>query len=153
MRFEGTLDIAAPRDRVWAFLTDPRRVTACAPDLQRLEVTDPEHFMVVVRAGVGSIKSTFTMRVTFTELRAPEYAALQVRGQAPGSALDMRNVMELSDAPPGRTMMRWSSEVAVTGMIASLGARLMQGAADKTTQQVFACIKEKLEAPGPPPSG
>jgi len=32
-------------------------------------------------------------------------------------------------------------------LIASFGARLMQGAADKTTQQVFACIKEKLEAP------
>jgi hypothetical protein len=27
MRFEGTLDIAAPRDRVWAFLTHPREVT------------------------------------------------------------------------------------------------------------------------------
>jgi carbon monoxide dehydrogenase subunit G len=34
-------------------------------------------------------------------------------------------------------------------MIASVGARLMQGAADKVTQQVFACIKEQLEAPAP----
>lgn len=144
MRFEGTLDIATPRERVWAFLTDPRQVTACAPDVQSVEVTDPTHFTVVVRTGVGPVKATFTMRVEFAELVAPERATVRARGQAPGSAVDMVNTLEL-EATGERTTMRWTSEVTVSGMIASVGARLMQGAADKTTQQVFACIKEKLE--------
>jgi carbon monoxide dehydrogenase subunit G len=43
--------------------------------------------------------------------------------------------------------MKWASDVTVSGMIQQVGARLMQGAADKITQQVFACIKAKLEAP------
>jgi carbon monoxide dehydrogenase subunit G len=43
--------------------------------------------------------------------------------------------------------MAWASDVNVSGMIASVGARLMQGAADKITQQVFACIKRTLEVP------
>lgn len=146
MRFEGTQDISAPRGRVWAFLTDPRQVTACAPDVQSVEVQDPTHFTVVVRTGVGPIKATFTMHVEFLDLVAPERATVRARGQAPGSAVDMRNTLELS-AAGDRTTLRWSSDVNVSGMIASVGARLMQGAADKTTQQVFACIKEKLEAP------
>jgi carbon monoxide dehydrogenase subunit G len=41
--------------------------------------------------------------------------------------------------------MTWASDVVVSGLIAQVGARLMQGAADKITQQVFACIKTKLE--------
>src|SRR6266699_2680357 len=68
MRFEGTLDIAAPRDPVWSFLTDPTQVTTCAPDVQSLEVADPHHFKVVVRAGVGPIKGTFSMNVQFLEV-------------------------------------------------------------------------------------
>jgi carbon monoxide dehydrogenase subunit G len=147
MRFEGTLDIAAPRDRVWAFLTDPRQVTACAPDLQSLELADPTHFKVVVRAGVGPIKGVFAMNVEFTDLREPEHAGVLARGQAPGSAVEMRNTMDLA-AVDGRTTMRWASDVVISGMIASVGARLMQGAADKITQQVFSCIKTKLEASG-----
>jgi len=147
MRFEGTLDIAAPRDRVWAFLTDPRQVTECAPDVQSLDVTDPAHFKVVVRSGVGPIKATFAMNVEFSELRVPEHAFIVARGQAPGSAVEMRNTLDLAADGPGRTTMRWASDVVVSGMIASVGARLLQGAADKITQQVFSCIKTKLESP------
>ena len=148
MHFEGTLDIDAPRDRVWSFLTDPKQVTTCAPDVQSLDVADPTHFKVVARAGVGPIKGTFTMNVEFTELRAPEHASVVARGQAPGSAVEMRNVMDL-EAQGNRTTMRWASDVTVSGMIQQVGARLMQGAADKITQQVFACIKAKLEVPVP----
>ena len=126
MRFGGTLDIAAPRDRVWAFLTDPRRVTACAPDLQSLELADPTHFKVVVRAGVGPIKGVFAMNVEFTDLREPEHAGVLARGQAPGSAVEMRNTMDLA-AHDGRTTMRWASDVVISGLIASVGGAAHAG--------------------------
>jgi len=147
VRFAGTTDIDAPRERVWAFLTDPARVTTCAPDVQSLEIADPHHFKVVVRAGVGPIKGTFTMNVQFLELDRPKHAAVLARGQAPGSAVEMVSNMDLSEFDENHTVMEWSSDVTVSGMIQQVGARLMQGAADKITQQVFACIKAKLEAP------
>jgi len=147
VRFAGTTDIDAPRERVWAFLTDPAQVTTCAPDVQSLEIADPHHFKVVVRAGVGPIKGTFTMNVQFLELDRPKHAAVLARGQAPGSAVEMVSNMDLSEFDENHTVMEWSSDVTVSGMIQQVGARLMQGAADKITQQVFACIKAKLEAP------
>src|SRR2546422_11771713 len=100
MRFGGTLDIAAPRDRVWAFLTDPRQVTACAPDLQSLDLADPTHFKVVVRAGVGPIKGVFAMNVGVTGLREPEHAGVPARGQAPGRPGRERSPTD--PAPPDR---------------------------------------------------
>ena len=145
MRFQGTLDIAAPRERVWAFVTDPKAVSACAPDVQSLEVLDPEHFKLVIRAGVGPIRATFNLDVVFTELTAPTRATVRARGQAPGSAVEMLSTMALSAPAPGRTTMDWTSDVTISGTIAQMGARLMQGTADKITQQVFACIKTKLE--------
>ncbi|OLC54194.1 MAG: hypothetical protein AUH85_12345 [Chloroflexi bacterium 13_1_40CM_4_68_4] len=147
MHFAGTLDIAASQSRVWRFLTDPREVSTCGPDVQSLEVLDPRHFKVTVRAGVGPIRGTFAFDVVFTEIDEPRRATIRARGQAPGSAVEMLNSLELSPAATDRTTMRWTSDVTVNGTIASVGARLLQGTAEKMTQQVFGCIKEKLEAP------
>src|SRR5206468_267642 len=113
MHFEGTADIGAPRERVWEFVTDAQRVSRCGPDVQRVDVIDATHFKVVARAGVGAIRTTFALDVVFTELRAPEHAAVRARGQAPGSALEMTNTLDLADAAPGRTTLRWASEVTV----------------------------------------
>ena len=147
MHFQGTLNIAAPRERVWAFVTDAKAVSACAPDVQSVEVLDPAHCKLVVRAGVGPIRATFNLDVVFTEMTAPGHAVVRVRGQAPGSAVEMLSTMDLDAPSANATSIRWSSDVNVTGTIAQMGARLMQGTADKMTQQVFACIKSKLETP------
>ena len=149
MHFQGTVDIAAPRERVWAFVTDPKAVSACAPDVQSIEMLDPSHFKLVVRAGVGPIRATFNLDVVFTELTPPARANVRARGQAPGSAVEQLSTIELDAPSPDRTTMRWTSDVTISGTIAQMGGRLMQGTADKITQQVFACIKTKLETPAP----
>jgi carbon monoxide dehydrogenase subunit G len=147
MHFEGQFDVGAPRDRVWAFVTDPQKVGRCGPEVQSVEVVDPAHFKVVARAGIGPIRTTFALDVEFTETRPSEHAAVHTRGQAPGSAVEMTSTLDLADAAAGRTTLRWTSDVIVSGKIASIGARLVQSAADKITQQVFACMKQELEGP------
>jgi carbon monoxide dehydrogenase subunit G len=147
MRFEGVVEIEAARDRVWSFVSDPASVAACASDVERMDVIDATHFLATVRAGIGPIRTTFVVDAEFIELRAPEHAEVRARGQARGSAVEMSNVVELADAGAGRTTLRWRADVNVSGAIANVGSRFIQAAADKTTRDVFACLKQKLEAP------
>ena len=147
MQFQGDVTIGAPRERAWEFLTDPRQVTQCAPDVQSLNILDDQRFTVVVRAGVGPVKGTFTFAVMWLEKQAPERARVQARGKVPGSAVDMMTIMTLTNLDDGRTLLHWEADVSIKGVIASVGGRLIQGAADRITQQLFACIKSKLEAP------
>lgn len=146
MRFEGVVEVAVERRRVWELLTDPRRLAKCMPDVQSMTVHDPSRFTVAVRVGVGPIRATFTVNATFVELRGCEYAVVEARGQAPGSVVDMRSVVVLAEPSPGRTNLQWSSEVRVSGMIASVGGSVMRATADRMTQQIFASMKSELEA-------
>ena len=54
--------------------------------------------------------------------------------------------MALSDGANGGTTMDWSAEVSISGTLASVGARLIEGTADKMIGQTFDCMKTKLEA-------
>ena len=71
MKFEGTVDIAAPRDRVWAFLMDPNQVGNCGPGVESIEVIDEDHFKAKAKVGVGFISAKFVVDMTVAEKNVP----------------------------------------------------------------------------------
>jgi carbon monoxide dehydrogenase subunit G len=145
MRFEGTVQIAAPRDRVWAFVIDPNQVGQCGPGVERIEVVDATHFKAAAKVGVGFINARFNVDMEFAELTPPEAATIKAHGQAPGSAVDATAQMRLSDGADGGTVMDWEADLNIAGTLASVGARLIEGTANKMIGQTFECMKSKLE--------
>ena len=147
MRFEGDVSITAPRDKVWAFLTNPGAVASCAPGVESMEILEPDkRFRAVASVGLGNIKARFNADVEWVELDAPNKAIMKAHGTAPGSAADVRAEMTLSDNPAGGTDMHWEAEVNIMGTIASLASRMMGGVTQKLSAEFFACAKQKIEA-------
>ena len=147
MHFEGSVDIAAPRDKVWAFVTDPNQVGQCGPGVESIDVIDATHFKAAAKVGVGFINAKFNVNMEFAELDAPDRAVIKAHGQAPGSAVDANASMNLSDDGEGGTVMDWVADVNLSGTLASVGARLIEGTANKMIGQTFDCMRSKLETP------
>jgi carbon monoxide dehydrogenase subunit G len=60
----------------------------------------------------------------------------------------MSGDMNLTSLEDGQTRMDWKADVIVSGTIASVGARLLKGTAEKLTGQFFTCLRTKLQTPG-----
>ena len=146
MDFSGTQTIAAPIEKVWAYLMDVHKVAACAPGFQSLEDLDEGHWKAVVSIGVGPVKAKFNLDVTRPELREPDLMVVKARGKAPGSAVDLAGNMNLVSVGAEQTRRDWSAHAMVSGTIASVGARLMNGTVEKLTGQFFSCLKDNLQA-------
>ncbi len=151
MHFEGTVEIAAPRDKVWAFVIDPNQVGQCGPGVESIEVADATHFKARAKVGIGFISARFVVDLEIAEQQPPERAVIKAHGQAPGSAVDATAEMRLSDgAATGTTRMDWKADVTIAGTIAAVGARLIEGTANKMISQTFDCMRAKLEtSPAP----
>jgi carbon monoxide dehydrogenase subunit G len=145
MKFAGTVDINAPRDRVWAFVTDPNQVGQCGPGVESIEVIDDSHFKATAKVGIGFISARFVVNMEFAEVNAPNDATIKAHGQAPGSAVDATAQMRLSDSAAGGTTMDWDADVNISGTLASVGARLIEGTDNKMIGQTFDCMRSKLE--------
>ncbi len=147
MRFEGTVTIKAPRQQVWEFLTDPHKVTQCAPGIESVEIVEPgKKFRAIAAIGFGTVKARFAGDAEFVELDAPNRARIKAHGNAPGSAADVLSEMILSDAPDGATEMKWTADINLVGQLASLAARMMQPMTKQLTGVFFDCMKKKIEA-------
>ncbi len=147
MHFAGTVEIKAPRQKVWDFLIDPTLVGSCGPGVESVEVVDATHFKARAKVSVGPVSARFAVNLEMGEQDAPNRAVIIAHGQAPGTAVDATAEMILSGGADGSdtTTMDWSSEVNVSGTIASLGLRLLEGTANKMIGQTFNCIRSKLE--------
>src|ERR1700687_4636581 len=142
MEFAGTQSIAAPIEKVWAFLIDVNNVASCAPGFQSLEELGEEHWKALVSVKIGAVTAKFTLDVTRPEKQEPERMVVKGRGKAPGSAVDLSGDMHLIALNESETQMDWKAIVVVSGTIASVGARLMSGAAERLTIQFFDCLKK-----------
>jgi len=146
MQFSGTTEINAPREKVWAFVIDPQQVGWCGPGVESIEEIDETHYRARAKVGIGVISARFNVNLELVETAEPDRAVIKASGQAPGSAVDATGSMDLSGPPEGPTTMSWSADVAISGTIASVGARLIEGTANKMIAKTFDCMRDKLEA-------
>jgi len=145
MHFEGTFEVKAQRKKVFDFVLNPRKISGCMPDLQKLDVSSPDDFVAVVKAGVSFIKGDFTMHFTIAEKDSPAHAKLVSHGTGIGSTVDLETTMDLAETQGG-TRMTWAADARVGGRIASVGQRLLGGQAEKIIKQLFGCLQKQLES-------
>jgi carbon monoxide dehydrogenase subunit G len=148
LEFSGSPAIAAPRERVWERLMDPHFVAQSAPGVESVEAVDPTHFKVISGFGVGSIRVRFTMDVELYDIMDGRSAKMRVRGKAPGSAIDVVSKLQVDDAGSGGTQLNWSATSEVSGTVASVGARLMEGTARKLTEQFWTDFAQRVSQEG-----
>jgi carbon monoxide dehydrogenase subunit G len=137
LEFSGAPIITASRREVWDKLLDPNFVAASAPGVESVETVDPTHFKVVSGLGVGAVKVRFKLDVELFDVVEGEALKMRARGKAPGSAVDVVSGLHLEDAGSGNTRLNWSATSEVSGTVASVGARLLEGTARKLTEQFW----------------
>jgi len=146
LEFSGSPEISATREHVWSRLTDPDFVAASAPGVETVEVLDPTHFKVISGLGVGSVKVRFKLDVELFDIVDNESLKMRARGKAPGSAVDVVSSLRIADAAPGKVRLDWSATSEVSGTVASVGARLLEGTARKLTGEFWTDFARRISA-------
>ena len=152
MKIEGTHQLHALPRRVYETLIDPAVLQRCIPGCERLETTGENTYSTTLRAGVGSIKGVFTGAVRLEDLAPPNHFRLIVEGKGQPGFLKGSGDLNLEERDGG-TVVAYSGDVQVGGTIASVGQRMLQGAAKMMATQFFTAIEAeaRTEADEPPP--
>ncbi|HKV90975.1 MAG TPA: carbon monoxide dehydrogenase subunit G [Candidatus Angelobacter sp.] len=145
MKIEGTHQIEAPRERVFAALTDPAVLQRCIPGCEQMEKSGDNRYNAKLTAGVGPVKGVFTATVSLSELVPPEHYKLIVEGKGQPGFVNGTGDLNLKDAGSS-TEIQYTGEVNVGGLIASVGQRMIQSTANLLTGRFFKALEAEVKA-------
>ena len=144
MKIEGTQELHAPRERVYAALTDPQVLQRCIPGCESLEKTGDDAYAVTIKAGIGAIKGTFKGNVRLEDMRAPEHYRIVVDGKGGPGFVKGSGDFDLEDTG-GATLIRYTGELQVGGAIAGIGQRMIEGAAKMMASRFFKALEAETK--------
>ena len=150
MKLTGQQTLTLPIDQVWRALNDPAILQQCVPGCDTFESTGENQYKIVMSVTVGPIKAQFNGRLALSDIVPPTSYRLQFDGSggAAGSGKGEAQV-QLSEVPEG-TLLEYTVSATVTGRLAQVGARLIDGVAKKMADQFFARFKATLEPEAAP---
>ena len=144
MKIQGTQTIAAPRPRVFAALIDPDVLQKCIPGCEQLEKSDGNKYNAKLSAGVGAIKGVFTATIALENIKAPEHYTLVVEGKGQPGFVKGTGELNFVEAEGG-TSVQYTAEVNIGGLLASVGQRMIQSAANMLAGKFFACLEAEAK--------
>ena len=142
--YQGAVTVEVPADLVQSFVTSAAAVGPCLPDILALQVTAPTTFTATVRVGVGPVRGAFDLNAEIFPDADGQGARLTVRGGGLVNGVDIKSRLALTPVSPASTELVWEADVAISGPLAALGGRLIDGQAAKITAQLFQNIRQTM---------
>jgi carbon monoxide dehydrogenase subunit G len=151
MELTGERLIPADRATTWAAINDPAILKDCIAGCESLERAGDDGFAAVVALRVGPVSAKFKGTLRMLDVRPPEHCTLQFEAQGGAAGFGKGTAdVDLSEAGPGRTTLRYVSKATVGGKMAQIGSRLVDAAAAKLAEDFFAAFEARLAPPEPP---
>lgn len=136
MKFEGKYTFKAPREKVWQVLLDPKILAQCMPGCEELKEIGPDQYEANVKVGVAAVKGTYKAKISIKDKQPPSHYVLS--GQGSGGPGFMQGDMAIDlEQEGGETLLKYSTDAKVGGLIAGVGQRMIGGIAKMMIDQFF----------------
>ena len=144
MKLSGTYEINAPRDKVFAAITDPNVLQRCIEGCEKMVKTSENSYDAHLKLGVAGIKGNYVGKVQLQDVKPPESYTLVMEGKgAPGF---VKGTARISLTDKGdKTELRYEADAQVGGMIAAIGSRLVEAIAKKMADDFFKKFAQQIQ--------
>jgi uncharacterized protein len=146
---EKKFEVPDPVEKVWAFLSDPRKVVTCLPGAQITERVDEHTYKGAISVKVGPSVSDYKGQVQIVRMD-PAAHEIEIVGKGQdtrgkGSA-SMKMTGKLRSLDNGGTEVVSKSELSLAGILAQMGGRMIQEVSNIMFNQFTNNFRQKLQS-------
>jgi uncharacterized protein len=147
---EKTFQVLEPVDQVWNLLSDPKRVATCVPGAKITEQVDDKTYRGTISVKVGPSATDYKGELEIVRSDAANHELEMIgKGQdvkGRGSA-SMKMTCKARSLENGGTEVNSLAEINVIGILAQMGARMINEVSNIMFAQFIKNFKAQLERP------
>lgn len=142
LRGAGEAQVNVPPETVWRMLLDPKTLEAIIPGAHGVTKISDTHFRAEVTLSVGPVTSRYKADIKLSDLQEPR--AVTLTGVVTGALGNARGAgrVRLTAIETG-TKVVYDYDAEIGGKVASIGGRLLDGAAKVVIKQFFAALVQQ----------
>jgi carbon monoxide dehydrogenase subunit G len=148
---EKTFQVKEPVEQVWSLLSDPKRVATCVPGAKITEQVDEKTYKGTISVKVGPSATDYKGELQIVRQDAETHELEMVgKGQdvkGRGSA-SMKMTSKARSLENGGTEVTSLAEINVVGILAQMGARMVNEVSNIMFAQFIKNFQAQLEHPG-----
>ncbi|MCG8353113.1 MAG: carbon monoxide dehydrogenase subunit G [Chloroflexales bacterium] len=145
MRIAGNYTFEADREEVWLALNDPEVLARAIPGCQKLEQIGENEYESTLKIGLQAVKGVYNGHISIQDLQPPQGYKLVVNGKGSNGFVKGEGTINLRQ-DGAKTIIEYGGEAQVGGTIASVGQRLLDGAAKTLINQSLKALSAQITA-------
>lgn len=143
MKIEKEYSINQPLSLVWDSIQDPELLAEILPGCKSLTPLSENKYQAEIEIKIGPVSGSYTSELELSDLRPLEGYSFLVSGVGKKGQMGGAGTIDLNEQD-GNTVLSFSAEGNVSGILARVGQRLIEAAGKKLLDQGFANFEKKL---------
>lgn len=144
MKLTATHPLDAPRDKVYAAITDPAVLQRVIDGCEKMVKTGEDSYDAHLKIGIAGLKGSYVGKIQLQDKKPPESYTLLIEGKGGPGFVKGTARIQLSEKG-SQTELRCDAEAQVGGMIAAIGSRLVEATARKMMDEFFRKFAAELK--------
>ncbi len=146
MKLSGEQTVPASREAVYDAMLDPETLKDALPGCEKLEEVGPNEYLATMTIGVAMIKGKYDGKVKITDENRPESFTMHIEGKGPQGQLSGVGTVNFEELGETETKVIYDGDAKVRGMLARIGSRVIQPAANMIVGKFFTELTNKMQA-------
>lgn len=145
MHLTGRHIVNATPAKLWTMLMDTDTLAKIVPGVAKLEKTGEDTYKSILEIKLGPVGGKFTGDLHMEDKVQEKSFVLKVQQSSSIGNVNSEIKIDLAPVSANQTEIGFNGIVKMTGLLTSMGQRVMGGVANTLTKQFFAHLDKELE--------
>lgn len=147
MQTTGEITVDLDQETAFKFLEVPEQLAKCIPGCHDLYQIGPTKFTAVLTNEISFMTLSFHVTVEVVKIEPPHTIEAKITGKPAGfvGQLVATAGLQVRDGGQGRTIIRHSSDVTLTGKLGGLGQPVFRAKSNEMATKFAANLRAALE--------